>query len=179
MENIRLTLVVFICFQLTACAGRYHPVISDPNQSARLRVVSAEKAWAYHLKNQCIPSIDISLDSDNELISALTKTKQVSIGMPTVGLPDYARFEEVAIPAGIPINVAFIQDSKTIVGSTGVKSVSCVIGVRFTPEPGADYQLQNSWMGNNCVVHASRIHPTDKGAQALEMQQGVVKLPPC
>ena len=178
MRNIHRTLVVLLSVLLTACAGRYHPAIADPSQSARLRVVSVGKAWAYHLKDQCIPHTDISLHNDNALISALTKTKRQSIGMPTAGLPDNTSFEEVTIPAGVPINVAFVQGT-IIVAPTRTYSDSCVIGVRFTPEPGADYQLLNSLTREQCTVHAYRIRSNDKGSPSLELLPSVVKLPPC
>jgi hypothetical protein len=178
MRNIYLTFGVLLSVFLTACAGRYHPVIADPAQSARLRVASVGKAWAYHLKDQCIPHTDMSLHSENALISALTKTKHQSIGMPTVGLPENASFEEVIIPAGIPINVAFVQGS-IIVAPNKTYSDSCVIGVRFTPEPGADYQLLNSLSREQCTVSAYRIRLNDKGSQTLELLPSVVKLSPC
>jgi hypothetical protein len=135
---------------LAACAATipvpeykvgYQPDLADkPAATLRLSSLHRSPAWAGALSGNCVPFT----------------AKDFSAATQGIGVLNAKQPAEQKIPAGAPFTIAFFTTSTTVSGQTATDA-NCAVGIRFTPDAGADYEAEFSGDSENCRMELGKL----------------------
>lgn len=119
----------------------YNPDLADkPAATLRLSSLHRSPAWAGALTGNCVPFT----------------TKDFTAGTQGIGVLDAKKPVEQRIPAGAPFTIAFFTSSTTVSGRMATDA-NCAVGMRFTPEAGAEYEAEFSGDSENCRMELGKV----------------------
>jgi hypothetical protein len=133
---------------LAACAApapqynaTYKPDLADkPAATLRLSSLHRNPAWAGALSGNCVPFTAKDFTAATQGIGVLN-----------------AKPAEQKIPAGAPFAIAFFTTSTTVSGQTATDA-NCAVGIRFTPEAGAEYEAVFEGDSENCRMELGKVN---------------------
>jgi hypothetical protein len=147
MKKIALALPVL----LAACAAApgtapeykadYKPELAGkPAATLRLSSLHPRPARVGALSGECVPFTVKAFDATTQGIGTLT-AKQPA---------------EQAIPAGAPFTFAFFASNTVVTGQIATDE-NCAVGMRFTPEAGAEYEAVFTGDSENCRMELGKV----------------------
>ena len=119
----------------------YKPELAGkPTATLRLSSLHPSPARVGALRGECVPFTAKAFGDATQGIGTLT-AKQPA---------------EQKIPAGAPFTFAFFASHTVVTGQVATDE-NCAVGMRFTPEPGAEYEAVFTGDSENCRMELGKI----------------------
>ena len=145
-----LPLLAIFAALLAGCSTAYQPDLEGkPAATLRLASVHPAESRVAVLVGDCVPFVRKDWETGSRAIAVLKDSASVS----------------QKVPAGQPLTVAFFTSTTRVQGDLATDEV-CAVGLRFTPEGGADYEAVFAGDGEGCRVDLGKMRPkTGEGAR--------------
>jgi hypothetical protein len=152
-----------VAVALAGCAGSYQPDLGGkPAATVRIASVHPAEARVAVLEGECVPFVRDDWEKKSRSIATLKDGRSI-----------YQK-----LPAGQPVTLSFFTSTTTVQGDLATDAV-CAVGIRFSPEGGAEYEAVFAGDSENCRMELGRMRPqTGQGART-EPVKGATELPGC
>ncbi|WP_157636139.1 hypothetical protein [Burkholderia ubonensis] len=158
--------VLLLSIGLSACgmlAGApYVPPTEGPTAKVRFQIDTDEYFTTVHAYPEpCQKRIVRLLGGSRWVASGFEETSDLNM-IGGHAWADSKRVERL-VPANKPFTVVFSQSTAQLMGNIGTVS-SCEEALIFTPVEGAQYELRQNRVGNQCFFQATRLGQASDGS---------------
>lgn len=152
-----------LALALAGCAASYQPDLQGkPVATLRIASVHPGESRIAVLEGECVPFVRADWEKKTRPIATLKDSNSI-----------YQK-----VPAGQPLTLSFFTSTTTVEKDMATDAV-CAVGIRFSPESGAEYELVFSGDSENCRMELGKMRPqTGSGARTAPVP-GASNLPGC
>ena len=153
-----------VALLLAGCAApAYKPALEGkPVATVRIASVHPAESRVAVLEGECVPFARADWEKRSRPIAVLKDGNSI-----------YQK-----VPAGQPLTLSFFTSTTTVEKDMATDAV-CAVAIRFSPEPGAEYEAVFAGDSENCRMELGKMLPlTGQGARTAPVP-GAAELPGC
>ena len=141
--------LLLVALLLAGCASPYKPdVEGKPAATVRIASVHSAESRVAVLDGECVPFVRPDWEKRSQAIAILKDSNSV-----------YQK-----VPAGKPLTLTFFTQTTTVEKDVATDAV-CAVAIRFSPEPGEEYEAVFAGDSENCRMELGKMLPlTGQGA---------------